>query len=205
MKTKNLIYALLVIVAIAIIGVTNKNREEKLSEKGIYDWFNGWTSDLVKVRTVYHERLAKLAKPDTTNEDAINEKKLRELLSFLEQMKELEIWKMDSGLVVSDFWYKKIDQMLSGKINQEQIVTLKNYLLDGQKIVIDFRQQSLTYFDDYITVISYIHNIISSGIKMDNNEKSIYSNLQSKYLQSQEKYTKRVNEIYSYNVNVNGK
>jgi hypothetical protein len=200
MKAKNFVYALLIIITVAIIGVTIKNRKEKLSEKGIYDWFNGWTADLVKFRTIYHEKLSKIAIPDTTDEGALNEKKLRELLSYLTQTKELELWKIDSGLIVTDFWFKKIDPMLSGKLNEDLTAKLKNYMLEGQKIGMDFRQQSQTYFDDYLTVISFIHNIISVGKKMDNNERNVYSNLQSKYLQSQEKYTKRVNEIYAYNV-----
>jgi hypothetical protein len=80
------------------------------------------------------------------------------------------------------------------------IVFLKSYFLDGQKRGADFRQLTLTYFDDYLNLVNFMYGIIISGKKMDTSGLQNYNDLQTTYARSQENYTKKVNDIYAYNL-----
>jgi hypothetical protein len=182
MKAKRILFILVAIAIIFTLFVKLKAQKEKSATEGIYEWFNGWTSDLVKIRKTYHEKVGLLPIPDTTNYDSIDPKALIELIDLL------------------DFWYNKINLILTGKLTNELILFLKNNLLDGQKIGVDFRQFTVTYFDDYLNLINFMYDVQSYGRKMDNDEVLKYNNLQARYLQSQDNYTKKVNDIYNYNV-----
>ena len=132
MKTKQIIGLLVfVILVVAFFGLS-KQRKEKLATDGITEWFNGWTSDLVKIRTIYHEQVGLLSIPDMKDEDYFKAGKLEELKNLLQKTKKLELWKIDTATLISDYWYNNITQ-LQGKITGEQIVFLKSYFLDGQK------------------------------------------------------------------------
>jgi hypothetical protein len=199
MKAKQMIGLLVLLILIVAVFATLKHRKEKLAIDGINEWFNGWTSDLVKIRTVYHEQVGLLSIPDMKEEDYLKADKLGELRISLQKTKKLELWKIDTATLISDYWYNNIDQM-QGKITSEQIVFLKSYFLDGQKRGADFRQLTLTYFDDYLNLVNFMYGIIISGKKMDTSGLQNYNDLQTTYARSQENYTKKVNDIYAYNL-----
>lgn len=81
---------------------------------------------------------------------------------------------------------------------------MKDKLLEGEKIVADFRQVSVIYFDDYFNLINFmygaVNHAVSLGRKMDNNDLNKFNNLKTIYNQSQENYTKAVKKIYDYDV-----
>jgi hypothetical protein len=170
MKVKRILFILLAIAIIVTFLVTLKVQKEKSVTEVFYEWFNGWTSDLVKMRTTYHEKVGLMIIPDTTNEDYTNPENLKEMKDFLEQTKKIELWKIDTELVIIDYWYNKIDQMLTKKLTKEQIVFVKSYFLDGKKRAVDFRQLTVTYLDDYLSLINFMYTTVVSGKKMDNND-----------------------------------
>lgn len=199
MKAKQTIGFLALVLLIVVVFGTLKNRKEKLAIDGINDWFNGWTSDLVKIRTIYHEQVGLLSIPDMKEEDYLKADKLEELKNLLQKTKKLELWKMDTLTLISDYWYNKIDQM-QGKLTADQIIFLKSYFLDGQKRGADFRQLTVTYFDDFLNYVNFMYGVVISGKKMDKSGLEIYNDLQTIYLRSQEGYTKKVSDIYAYNL-----
>jgi hypothetical protein len=199
MKAKQTIGILALVILIVVVFGTLKNRKEKLAIDGINEWFNGWTSGLVKIRTIYHEQVGLLPIPDMNEEDYLKADKLGELKNLLQKTKKLELWKIDTATLISDYWYNKIDQM-QGKLTADQIGFLKSYFLDGQKRGADFRQLTVTYFDDYLTVVNFMYSTIISGKNLDKSGLQNYNELQATYIRSQENYTKKVKDIFAYNL-----
>lgn len=199
MKPKQTIIILVLVVLIVAVFGTLKKRNNKVATEGITEWFNGWTSDLVITRTIYHEQVGLLSIPDMKEEDYLKADKLEELKSLLQKTKKLELWKMDTLTLISDYWYNKIDQM-QGKLTADQIIFLKSYFLDGQKRGADFRELTVTYFDDFLNYINFMYETVISGKKMDKSGLQIYNDLQTTYIRSQESYTKKVSDIYAYNL-----
>jgi hypothetical protein len=199
MKAKRTIVILVSLVLIVAVFGTLKKRKEKGATEGITEWFNGWTSDLVKVRAMYNEQVGLLSIPEMKEEDYLKADKLEELKNLLQKSKKMELWKMDTLTLISDYWYNKIDQ-LQGKLTADQVVFLKSYFLDGQKRGADVRQWTVTYFDDFLNYVNFMYGIVISGKKMDNSGLQIFNDLQTTYLRSQDSYTKKVSDIYTYNL-----
>jgi hypothetical protein len=206
MKAKNLLYFLAtIIIIIAIFYVTSNGKKDKIANDHYLEWFNGWTSDLVKIKTIAHEKSGLIKIPgELKGEDLTNPEKLKEFRNFIQQLKKLELWKIDTGSVINDNWYNKIDQLLKEKLTSEQVIFVKNKLLEGEKNLADFRQVSVIYFDDYFNLINFmcgaVNDAISLGRGIDNNDINKFNNLKTIYNQSQENYTKAVNKIYAYDV-----
>lgn len=121
MKSKSFLYFLAtIIIIVAIFYITSNGKKDKIATDHYLEWFNGWTSDLVKIKTIAHEKSGLIKIPgELKDKDLTNPEKLKEFRNFIEQTKELELWKIDTGSMINDNWYNKIDQLLKEKLTSE--------------------------------------------------------------------------------------
>lgn len=185
-------------VKIVIIGLSlfygHFTQSQEDPDKEVIKWFNSWTSDLIIMREISHEKINKITLTDIKSEDYFNEAKMKELKLFMEQIQHVELWKIDTITFITKKWYQKIDPMLSKYLNEGEREYLKNYLLIGIEESNEFRPITNNYFNDYLSLINFL---LSKNCVLSKQDEQIYNQLIANLSQSGTKYNESLNTIYN--------
>jgi len=192
-KKKILIFISLIIVITIYGAIKNKSKTEN-RETVVNEWFNGWTKELIAARQIYHNKLKTVPiKEITSDSEYFDINSMKELKESIEGLLEVELWKINSGIKISEKWYRKIDPLLKSSIESDKIEYLKKYIEIGLEETISFKQITNDYFNDQLYFVNFL---LEKNCSLIASDEKMYTELTKKIETSSTIYNNVVNNTY---------
>jgi len=188
---------LIVIIAITSYGIFRKNYQDKKQLNEINNWFNGWINETIEMRKTYHSKITSFQIVEIKSDaDYFDINKMKAFKNFLEQVLEVELWKIDKSMEIDNNWYNKMDPSYNIKF-PEQTTFLKQQFNKGIDLCNKFRQKTINYVNDQLAFINFL---LEKNCILVPSDEIMYNNFASKIENSSTLYRAAVDEMYNVNL-----
>jgi hypothetical protein len=182
-----------IILILTLIGYFSKSNQNKKTLSIFNDWFNGWNNEEIEMRKTYHLKLNSLSIVEMNNQDYLDIEKLKKFKNFIENLGEVELWKIDKSLEIDRKYYNQIDKLF-GEEYKEQTSYLKLKFEEGFTEGNSFKQITSNYINDQL---SYINFFLDRNCKLKKEDEKMYNLLSSNVENSSKIYNNSVNDFYT--------
>lgn len=196
MSTKKYILLFASITIILTLYGTIKHRLEVSNQTEAFNqWINGWLSDGIKMRKEYHNKLNAINFTEIKSEkEYMDVNRMKEFKSSLQQLLDVELWKINKSISITNEWYNKIDPMLKGKISEEDIKFLKSQFTEALKEGQSFKELTSQYLNSRLDFTNFL---LERDCKLTANDEKMYNTLTANIQSSASRYRAAVNNTYT--------